>query len=96
MPLAAYTDGERLARSLIQTDESTLSRAWCLADLDDAIARCDTLAERADVAVATIRLYTAPPDRLPAAPTRRQRRNGDRPRPARPSVRKPVKGRRRD
>ncbi len=51
-------DPERLARSLILTDENEVSRALCLADFTEALDRCDTPAERADVALATIRLYS--------------------------------------
>lgn len=84
---------ERLARSLILDFETGLSGPLCLADLDDALARCDTAAERAAVAAATIRLYAVrpQPERTPPAGTRRDRRNGDRPRPPRPIPPPPVR-----
>ena len=58
--IAVAHDRERLARSLIDTGENATSRPLCRADLDDALRRCDSPAERRDVAAATIRLYTCP------------------------------------
>lgn len=53
-------DAEQLAHDLIVERESDDTRPLCLADFADALRRCDTPAERAVVAVATIRTYTRP------------------------------------
>ena len=52
---------ERLARSLIWTEENDQTRRLCLDDLNDALDRCTSNAERDAVAYQTMCLYTHSP-----------------------------------